>query len=432
MINLKYFKDISFWATLNIVLALIGYMFVVALFLPTIDPVVMANSPGTAEAITQKFTLPYRGFSLLLSLYVLFRCMHNKGRQSLQIKMFFFLFTLWMIRLVYDLNFRDDIIPTTPPIKIMIFVCVNLINILAIYKSFCYIKLDLALKMLVYGSLIAILMLLIKNPALLLAGDMLETRVNGAAGMNSVNVSTAGTFLFISLFCYMATHRQSKLTKFLSIIALVLALIVTIRSGSRGPVISLVITFCVFFLSNIKSFKGVFWLFVGISFIIVLQNVIMDFIADFSPVFYSRLVENDHGSNNARMEYYQLAYEGFLNSPVLGECYGISPGGKYTTYPHNTVLEAFCGLGFVGGMTYLLLIIAGVIVTYRLVSSKTHFWVGLIWTSQIIESMFSSSFYDNEMLVSNWMVLLSVPLYYEASTIKRDGLKVIRSIACDK
>lgn len=386
--------DIDFWASLNLVLAIIGYAVVATTFLPAVDPL---DTSIDLESISQRFTIPYRALSLFLSLYMLWAVRKERMSYPIQIKVFFFYWGLWLIRIFFDLFVRDDIVAFNKN-KTILFVMISFVYALSIVRSIKHINVELAYKFLLFLSFVSIIALVIKNPLFLIAGDMIETRMSGSIGINTISTALVAGILFILLFFAYKDTQLGKKIKALIILLLLITLIITTRAGSRGPVISLIAVLLFYYWDKLINPKNILFLFSFIFVIIVFYGLFLSFLNEISPVLVQRLTEKNEENVVSRFELYDLAWKGFCQSPLLGYAYGVKAAGNVCTYPHNVFVEAFHGLGIFGGIVFLLLTFYVIHASYKIVKEKKNFWVALICMYVFVESVFSGCFYEDPML----------------------------------
>ena len=86
-------------SNLNVVNIIIGYVFCVSLLVPVL---------GTQTGASQLITIPYRGFSLFLSLLVIILNLKSRVKLTYPVLIFFLFWIVVLIRMFYDLEIRTD------------------------------------------------------------------------------------------------------------------------------------------------------------------------------------------------------------------------------------------------------------------------------------------------------------------------------------
>jgi len=203
--------------------------------------------------------------------------------------------------------------------------------------------------------------------------------------------------------------KQSRINK-KNILLMLFFLVLSLAAGSRGPVLSLAITFAVYFFLN---FQKVFLRVLFLSFLI-------GSIAFFSGINTSilgigkteRLVTKDNRSKNARMVFASRSVDLMLHYPLgvgLGNWQVYANKIKPThllkhQYPHNLVLEIFSELGIISGILFLILLLKILFYNYKkmyLNKNNEHSFYPLLFYLQlylISNSFFSGSLNDSRLL----------------------------------
>tara|TARA_B110000211_G_scaffold71759_1_gene83187 strand:- start:1823 stop:3010 length:1188 start_codon:yes stop_codon:yes gene_type:complete len=220
--------------------------------------------------------------------------------------------------------------------------------------------------------------------------------------------------------------KQSSINK-KSILLMLFFFVLSLAAGSRGPVLSLAITFAVYFFLN---FQKVFLRVLFFSFLIAS-------IAFFSGINTSilgigkteRLVTKDNRSKNARMVFASRSFDLMSHYPLgvgLGNWQVYANKIKPThllkhQYPHNLVLEIFAELGIISGILFLILLLKILFYNYKkmyLNKNNEHSFYPLLFYLQfylIINSFFSGSLNDSRLLfVVMAMSLIETPLILKA------------------
>ena len=267
--------------------------------------------------------------------------------------------------------------------------------------------------------------MLIRNPLFVLAASEIQGRTKGSVGLNTISTANMATSLImmISFWFIDAKHHLKKYMKLILILVAIVSLVIALRASSRGPIVTFVVVL-VFYFFCISKYKkiGIFVAIVSILAFFILKDLIIDLIGYISPVLQERFLDKGE-SGLQREEMASLAINGFLNYPIFGYAYGVLFQGVIG-YPHNTVLEAFNGLGIVGGVVYLILIYHGVKASYELLHAKEeNSWVCLLFMSRLVESMFSGNFYNDEPLCMLWVFLF---MYYHDWKMKLKQLRRVR------
>jgi len=203
--------------------------------------------------------------------------------------------------------------------------------------------------------------------------------------------------------------KQSRINK-KNILLMLFFLVLSLAAGSRGPVLSLVITFAVYFFLNFqKVFLRVLFslsLIGSIAFFSGINTSILDIGKT------ERLVTKDNKSKNARMVFASRSFDLMSHYPLgvgLGNWQVYANKIKPThllkhQYPHNLVLEIFSELGIISGILFLILLLKILFYNYKkmyLNKNNEHSFYTLLFYLQlylISNSFFSGSLNDSRLL----------------------------------
>ena len=252
----------------------------------------------------------------------------------------------------------------------------------------------------------------------LFAGDVTITGRISALGGGPIVFARWMNVGFIILF-FMHKGKINKKNLLLMLFFLFLSL----AAGSRGPILSLLITFLVYFIFNFKR------LFVPV-FVYSFFIFSFAFFSDLSPSKLNfgkieRLVTKDNRSQNARAVFALRSFDLMQHYP-----FGVGLGNWQIyinkirpthllkhEYPHNLVLEIFTELGFFSGILFLSLLIYILFYNYKkmyLYMNNEYSFYPLLFYLQfylVINSFFSGSLNDSRLLfIIMAMSLIELPL----------------------
>lgn len=397
--------------TLYFILALVGYQLVASLLIPAPSPEELLGLQDYADytAITQIYTIPYRVLTLLVMIGVL--AFYRKRNKTIQpISLFTLYYALWLIRLLYDIYVRTDIPVALGPRSIA-FAIIGFLSIFVTQRVYGRIDLERVFKILVVLHAVCIIGMLIRNPLFVLASSEIQGRTQGSIGLDPISTAVLAMSLMILIF-YWLVNSGKTIKWYLKVslcLLLLISLVIGLRASSRGPIVSFAFVMLFYFYCISKN-KGVgIAIAIGLLIVILLfREQFLSLLGEISPVLQERFA--DKGETGLQREGMALeAIRGFVNHPLLGYAYGVMFQGEIG-YPHNTILEAFNGLGLVGGLLFLLLIFYGVKESYYILHSKdNNSWICLLFMFRLVESMFSGNFYNDETLCVLWVFVF---MYY--------------------
>lgn len=252
-----------------------------------------------------------------------------------------------ILSLLNSIDIRVSLVPSVYFIFIIIFT-------LALSKS--VMKYSDFEKLLFYG-LLGFVVISIRS----FSEDFSSIRFSGIAGQPNALGLISGTGFIIS-FAYI--HLFSGLRKFsilVSIFVLIASFFLVLASGSRGALISIVVPMIYIFLNNIRrNFKIIFMLTV-----ILISTFITFYDKITNLAIYSRMLllpaaigldfSNEYTSSefssaedDTRLSIADIAFNAFLEHPLLGN--GINTFSYYSdfVYTHNTYLEILFSQGLLG------------------------------------------------------------------------------------
>ena len=252
----------------------------------------------------------------------------------------------------------------------------------------------------------------------LFAGDVTITGRISALGGGPIVFARWMNVGFIILF-FMNKGKINKKNLLLMLFFLFLSL----AAGSRGPILSLLITFFAYFVFNFqKIFVRVFFyssLILSIAFLSGINSSQLDFGK------IERLVTKDSKSQNARAVFALRSFDLITYYPFgvgLGNWQVYINKVKPThllkhEYPHNLVLEIFTELGIFSGLLFLFLLVYILFYNYKkmyLYMNNEYSFYPLLFYLQlylVFNSFFSGSLNDSRLLfVIMALSLIELPL----------------------
>lgn len=381
-----------FFSTLNFVLIIVGYQLVTTLFLP---------SNVDLESVSRTVTIPFRAFALGVIIVVFFLNIRKKtSPYPLPFIVLLIYWFLLILRIVQNNFFSTEFfLKDTEQLWLFIFgIC--LAGLLSAVKSFDIINYNFALHLILISIAVILLVTLFSNQALIGNSDN-ELRVDANVALNTISYGNLGTMgVYLSLF-YLFQTKRNLVIKILLILLIILSVYSILRSGSRGPLLSLFIVLLFWFFSKGKNFAvGIFIVIFSFLLLYLFREQIISIMGDVSPILENRLRATLEGqSNDGRDVIYSTSWNLFLDHPFFGNQFAIINSAQEYTYSHNLILDALIALGFFGGILIIYLIISAIKAIYFSINSKTpYFWISLILMHQIMVLMVSGAFYEDQIL----------------------------------
>lgn len=160
-----------------------------------------------------------------------------------------------------------------------------------------------------------------------------------------------GAYLAILGACFLAKFKKDmypQLSNLLTVVfvgAIILGILVCLKSGSRGPVLSM-ISGLLFILVSLGKVRTMLILVAAV--VIYFSFNVYDFLENYAPVFFNRMSSTiDEGDMSGRDEIFQLAIQNIMDSPIIGKFPLILSQHNALGY-HNYYLTIGVGLGIIG------------------------------------------------------------------------------------
>lgn len=386
-------KTLMHLSTLNFVLIFFGYQFIASMGAPFMNAVTGSRF----------ITVPYRAFTLGLSLFLLFRS-RNPFPSTPVANCLWAYWILLIVRLVYDFYVQNNfVISETGKSKVLLFMfCITLPQILAFAKTWDKVDYSKALFYSVFSLVVIAIANLIFNKALLNDAFVTNTsgRVDGGIALNTISFGHCGTSLALLSVFFLNYRKDIK--KWIGIGLLLLGLFVMIRAGSRGPVLSFLIV-----LSLVLSFKSKQLIYATLILTLIIlclyvfQNELLSLIKNISPVLHNRLESTiQTGEMTGRDKSFAKALEIWYDNPIIGKYFAFYFGSPANPgYTHNIILDAAI-VGGIIGISLILTLYFTVLKSlyYSCTYNKEMLWIPILTVQNFIGALSSGSFYYNSTL----------------------------------
>ncbi|MBC2382864.1 O-antigen ligase family protein [Pseudomonas sp. WS 5106] len=350
-------------------------------------------------------SVPYRVIVLLLSLAILCTMVHVRFRLTLFWGAWWLFWGMYLFRIFLD----SVLVPDSFPVPVYeywmqsVFVC--LIPAVAMAAKVDNISERALLSGIaavgVLGLLLTGVVLIAKEQVSFgeLFSGRLETPTLNPIALGHVAV----TVMLISLCGFRIGSLPSKFTYGICFLIGVAGLI---GSGSRGPILSLIVVVIAWAISKSKNFL------VMMAAVIFSAPLFFLLIVDSNSYIVQRVV-NGFFDDSGRAEIYRQSLDVLLSNFFDGG--GVGPLG---TYPHNLIVESFMALGVVGGAAFLAMFVSGWFSALKVMASGRHVWVAVLYVQYATFVMVSSSLYIANVF---WMALacvITVSHSYKAGLVR--------------
>lgn len=379
-----------FFSTLNFVLIFIGYPLVTSILLPVSDDL---------EGVSRLVTIPYRAFSLLISIIViLMNILKPKPKKSFALKVFIVFWIMLLIRIFYDLEIKIYFVSIQNTLQLWLYLfAIGIPLMISIFFSYKHIDFHKAFNWIFYG-LFLFLLITLSSHSFLDSND--ESRESANVALNTITFGQLAAMEFI-LAKFLYTKSSKVIYKILLIMILLLSFFILLKAGSRGPIISLMIVLLFWIFARGKNIYLSFTIFIFIiGFIYLFLDTLIEYLSIISPIMAKRLNQTIYeGDTGQRDGLYVEALQSFYNYPILGEKFAIINKYGELGYSHNIITDALMGLGIIGGGVLVYILIAAIMKSYKCIHfNDQNYWLFLILIFQISSSMTSGTIYYNIIL----------------------------------
>ena len=348
-------------------------------------------------------SVPYRAIVLLLSLAILCTMVHVRFRLTLFWGVWWLFWGMYLFRIFLD----SILVPDSFPVPVYeywmqsVFVC--LIPAVAMAA-----KVNKIPERSILSGIAAVAVLgLVLTGVVLVAKEQISfgELFSGRLETPTLNPIALGhiavTVMLVSLCGFRIGSLYSKCMYGISFMIGVAGLI---GSGSRGPILSLIVVLVAWAISKSKNFL------VMIAAAIFSAPLFFLLIVD-SDSYIVQRIANGFFDDSGRAEIYRQSLDVLLANFFDGG--GVGPLG---TYPHNLVVESFMVLGILGGAAFLAMFVTGWFSALRVMASGRHIWVAALYVQYATFVLVSSSLYIANVF---WMALACVVAVAHSCEVER-------------
>lgn len=224
------------------------------------------------------------------------------------------------------------------------------------------------------------------------------TVLTGRFGLQSLNPISLGHLGATTALLWMERLLSSgrARVRVLQVAGVLLGVGVTALAGSRGPILALLL--CTMLMVIQARKRGQLLRGATLAVVVSLFGTASALLAQQLGLGVIQRVEGvrEDVSSIERVTLLRNAWDQFLARPILGSGLEERLSGSY---PHNPVVEAFMATGIVGGMCYLLLLLAGAYAALRLVrAAGSAAWIGVLLVQYLVGALLSGAVYSGTTL----------------------------------
>jgi O-Antigen ligase len=240
---------------------------------------------------------------------------------------------------------------------------------------------------------------LILNLYLVFSGGMganlsVETLRIETETLNPISIGHLGVTVFI-VALWRRNQKSAGVAGFLEFaVSMAIAAASIVASGSRGPVLALVIVL-VIYLAVLARHALSRWLML-VALVPIMAAI--EYYEELQSLFIFERLSGGAFRDQQRSVLITEAINEIQKNPILGA--GIEP---LATYPHNLFIESFLFFGFFSGLLFFLLVLWALACARSIsVRNPSRFWVALLFAQSLIGALFSGALYFSSTL---WMTM---------------------------
>lgn len=394
MLQMLFRRINTLLSTINIINILFGFGLVVSLFFS-----------GMTSMQSTTITIPYRIISTLLVLLVLALNINKFNRLTIYAKILLVFYFFYILKVFYSLNFSHFNQYAEDDSKYYLFsIGLVFLPLLSVLLSSSILDLERVLKFSFFVVLITTLLILFKSDFALLDSSFM--RFSGNSVLNPISVGHIGTSLVILSILYLRNDLRQLIIK---ILAIALGSIIIIKSGSRSPILALLLFLGVYFFIKSKKVFFPILLIIG-GLVTIFWEKLNLYFRLLSLASYRRIedsiMEGDTGNRNY---YYEEALKQIKNSPIFGDNFVLKTGLGIGDYPHNIILESMIALGVIGGILIMVIIFKSLKKSISIFKNDSNLmWIGAIFIQFLVLGFSSGSLWNSFELIILMGLLLNL------------------------
>ncbi len=357
---------------------------------------------------TAVVTTPFRIFMLLWSMFLIVRSIGYGKQQDPALyqvnkrfsKAFIFFCVIYFIKVIWGVLLEPEKAGEFRGVVVNYMFFISIPYCCAFLCIRRFLDLDLVVKYSWRLAMIGILTFTCTNYSEVLGSFGRFSIGDGVQLLNPISLGQFGvTFVVLSYF-----YLNGK-SKWLQLACYALGCLYVMKAGSRGPCVALI---AVLFFIMWQRFRGKRWIpLVLLGSIGAFFTMILEVINSINPTIAMRFVKTVEDGDAARWDLVQEGFAEFCQHPLFGGYFMV----PYRWYSHNVILDAFMGLGIIGGIYFLILTF---FVMYRCIRTgpgpSALFCLAALWLQSFISRMTSGSFYMDTTFICLFYIVGSYAL----------------------
>lgn len=233
------------------------------------------------------------------------------------------------------------------------------------------------------------------------------TQRSGFLALNSISYGCFGGHLLI-LACYKLFTCRSPIWKLLSIIPIVLGAYILLRAGSRGPILSLFVSYFVWiFVGTRFLILGIVLSIFGLLILYIYFEQILDLVHIISPVMATRISNSVYNMDSSGRDVLFSDYiNGIFENPITGMHLDM------ISYSHNACLDGFVMFGVLfGWIVFAIILLAFIKASWGIKIRMQHYWISLVLIDQLVGAQLSGAFGTNAIA---WCLIVIIYSLYRS------------------
>lgn len=368
-------------ATLNLILAIWGYVFFNALASP------ISILCGFQLQDSWQITYPIRALQLLSMCYCIFFIDKGKYNGFPWTRLHTFLFFVLMLdygRCFFDMATNNNDWSITAwdvqelyvnPWKFWLYKLIEFLSFISVAKTIHRVDLTKFLKWMIWGCFVGCLFSIFSvEQSVALKETLTNSNIEGgrftsgvamhtlALGSYGISSAMLGTYYFLE------KTKGNFLMKIISIFVALLGFYVALKAASRGVFIELFAVSGLYLMSRFR------YAIVALPLTAIIATLswslryhVIEILGKFNPTIENRLLMTiDEGDTSGRTDLWREYWKVISDNPILG--------AHETHGAHNQLLDCFTSYGLFLGWVQFTPAILAVIFSYKLLKSKTPDW----------------------------------------------------------
>jgi O-antigen ligase len=238
-----------------------------------------------------------------------------------------------------------------------------------------------------------------------------SSNTTGESAMSPLILSYCGAVIIgVVAFYLLYVKKINKLTKYLSLVTIALAVIPFFLGASRGSIFAIFIPFFIMAISNL-SFKSILKYILLLTIIIILLFYLDEYLGSGLLNRFmgtSEAIERG-GSSASRLDIWSKSLSQFLEFPFFGDRLN-TVGVDY--YPHNIYIEVLQTTGVIGGIPFFVLVYKTIKASFNIFKNHREYaWIPVIFIQSVMRHMFSGALYNASWFWVSMTIVLSLNYY---------------------